>query len=49
MAENRQPRVGSPPPARDAADFGERVARCGACGFVPNAELSGAALAAFLA
>ena len=33
----------------DAADFGGRIARCGARGFVPKAELSGAALAAFLA
>jgi DNA-binding NarL/FixJ family response regulator len=33
----------------DAADFGERLSRCGARGFVPKAELSGAALAALLA
>jgi DNA-binding NarL/FixJ family response regulator len=32
----------------DAADFGDRLARCGARGFVPKAELSGAALAAVL-
>ena len=29
----------------DAADFGDLVARCGARGFVPKAELSGEALA----
>jgi DNA-binding NarL/FixJ family response regulator len=33
----------------DAADFGERLARCGARGFVPKAELSGDRLAALLA
>lgn len=34
--------------SRDADDFGELVAACGACGFVPKADLSGAALSAFL-
>jgi CheY-like chemotaxis protein len=33
----------------DATDFGERVARCGARGFVPKAELSGDRLSALLA
>lgn len=33
---------------RDRADYGERVERCGARGFIPKAELSGAALRAFL-
>ena len=33
----------------DATDFGDRIARCGARGFVPKAELSGEALAALLA
>jgi CheY-like chemotaxis protein len=33
----------------DPADFRERLARCGARGFVPKAELSGDALAAVLA
>jgi DNA-binding NarL/FixJ family response regulator len=33
----------------DAADFGDRVARCGARGFVPKAELSGEAISALLA
>jgi DNA-binding NarL/FixJ family response regulator len=33
----------------DAADFGERLLRCGACGFIPKAELSGERLAALLA
>jgi DNA-binding NarL/FixJ family response regulator len=33
---------------RDRADYGERVERCGARGFIPKAELSGAALQAFL-
>jgi DNA-binding NarL/FixJ family response regulator len=33
----------------DVADFGDRVARCGARGFVPKAALSGEALAAVLA
>jgi hypothetical protein len=32
----------------DAADFGARLARCGARGFVPKAELSGEALSALL-
>jgi CheY-like chemotaxis protein len=32
----------------DEADFGERLAGCGARGFVPKAELSGDALAALL-
>ena len=32
----------------DVADFGDRVARCGARGFVPKAALSGEALAAVL-
>jgi CheY-like chemotaxis protein len=32
----------------DVADFGDRIARCGARGFVPKAQLSGAALAAVL-
>jgi DNA-binding NarL/FixJ family response regulator len=34
--------------SRDAADFGPLVAECGAVGFVPKAELSGAALQAVL-
>ena len=33
---------------RDAADFGERVGRCGARGFVLKSELSGDAVAALL-
>jgi CheY-like chemotaxis protein len=32
----------------DVADFGDRVARCGARGFVPKAALSGEALTAVL-
>ena len=32
----------------DAADFGEALARCGARGFVPKAELSGDRLSALL-
>jgi DNA-binding NarL/FixJ family response regulator len=35
--------------ARDAVDFGERIIRCGARGFVPKTELSGAVLSAVLA
>jgi DNA-binding NarL/FixJ family response regulator len=35
--------------SRDGSDFGELVAESGAVGFVPKAELSGAALAALLA
>jgi DNA-binding NarL/FixJ family response regulator len=31
---------------RDRADYGERVDRCGASGFIPKAELSGAAVLA---
>jgi DNA-binding NarL/FixJ family response regulator len=34
--------------SRDASDFGPLVAECGARGFVPKAELSGAALSAVL-
>jgi DNA-binding NarL/FixJ family response regulator len=34
---------------RDASDFGDRVARSGARGFVPKSELSGDAVAALLA
>jgi DNA-binding NarL/FixJ family response regulator len=34
--------------SRDAADFGPLVAQSGAAGFVPKAELSGAALRAVL-
>jgi len=34
--------------SRDAADFGPLVRECGARGFVPKAELSGAALHAVL-
>ena len=33
----------------DAADFGERLLRCGARGFVPKAELSGERLSELLA
>jgi DNA-binding NarL/FixJ family response regulator len=33
---------------RDRVDYGERVERSGAHGFIPKAELSGAALRAFL-
>jgi DNA-binding NarL/FixJ family response regulator len=33
---------------RDQADYGERLERSGARGFLPKAELSGAALRAFL-
>jgi DNA-binding NarL/FixJ family response regulator len=32
----------------DEADFGDRVARCGARGFVPKAALSGEALSALI-
>jgi DNA-binding NarL/FixJ family response regulator len=35
--------------AHDAGDFGERIARCGARGFVPKTELSCATLSAMLA
>jgi DNA-binding NarL/FixJ family response regulator len=34
--------------SRDAADFGPLVAQCGARGFIPKAELCGAALRAVL-
>jgi DNA-binding NarL/FixJ family response regulator len=34
--------------SRDAADFGPLVPECGACGFVPKGELSGAILQAVL-
>jgi two-component system response regulator DegU len=32
--------------SRDRADYGARVERCGARGFIPKVELSGAALRA---
>lgn len=32
----------------DAADFGDRITRCGARGFVPKAALSGEAISALL-
>jgi len=34
--------------SRDRGDFGPLVARSGACGFIPKAELSGRAIAALL-
>jgi len=34
--------------SRDAADFGPLVARSGAAGFIPKAELSGSALSALV-
>jgi DNA-binding NarL/FixJ family response regulator len=34
--------------SRDASDYGDRIAKCGARGFIPKAELSGAALAELL-
>jgi len=34
--------------SRDASDYGHHVRTCGAAGFVPKGELSGAALAALL-
>jgi CheY-like chemotaxis protein len=46
--------AGPDPPAvvltstHDAADFGERIARCGALGFVPKGELSAEALSGLL-
>ena len=35
--------------SRDGADYGRCIRDCGAHGFVPKAELSGAAIAAFFA
>ena len=34
--------------SRDGADYGRCIGECGACGFVPKADLSGAAIAALL-
>ena len=34
--------------SRDSADYGRCIQGCGACGFVPKADLSGAAIAALL-
>ena len=34
--------------SRDAADYGEQISVCGACGFVPKGDLSGAAVRALL-
>ena len=33
---------------RDASDFGDRIERSGACGFLPKSELSGEAVAALV-
>ena len=35
--------------SRDGSDYEPLLARCGACGFIPKAELSGAAVAALTA
>ena len=35
--------------SRDGADYGRCIDQCGACGFVPKGDLSGAAIAALLA
>ena len=35
--------------SHDAADFGEAIARSGACGFVPKGEVSGATVEALVA
>jgi DNA-binding NarL/FixJ family response regulator len=34
--------------SRDASDYGELIARCGARGFIPKGELSGATIRALL-
>jgi DNA-binding NarL/FixJ family response regulator len=34
--------------SRDGADYGRCIEGCGACGFVPKGDLSGAAIAALL-
>jgi len=34
--------------SRDGADYGRCIEHCGACGFVPKGDLSGAAIAALL-
>jgi DNA-binding NarL/FixJ family response regulator len=34
--------------SRDGSDYGRCIGDCGACGFVPKADLSGAAIAALL-
>ena len=49
----RLQRLSNPPfivltSSRDRADYGRCVGTCGAMGFVPKAELSGAAIAALL-
>ena len=55
MSVAEQLALGPDPPAvvltstHDAADFGERIARCGARGFVPKGELSAEALSGLLA
>jgi DNA-binding NarL/FixJ family response regulator len=35
--------------SRDECDYGRKIVECGACGFVPKAELSGDAIATLLA
>ena len=49
MTENPQSPTVVLTSSRDARDFGPLVATSGACGFVPKAELCGAALAALAA
>jgi DNA-binding NarL/FixJ family response regulator len=34
--------------SRDGSDFGDLIERCGASGFIPKAELTGEAVAAFI-
>ncbi len=48
LCENGSSPATVPVPSRDAADYGELVDTCGARGFVPKGELTGAALRALL-
>ena len=47
LANGKEPRVVLVS-SRDADDYGGQIAECGACGFVPKGELSGAAVRALL-
>ena len=47
LANAKEPRVVLVS-SRDADDYGGQIAECGACGFVPKGELSGAAVRALL-
>ncbi len=48
LSRQRKPPVVVLTSSYERGDFPEMITRCGACGFIPKAELSGPALAALL-